>query len=468
MKKSIALIAGLTIATNLFSQQIPQFVQYYENPFIYNPSYTGTKENINTYLIHRSLFQEFAGAPVTNAFTIDGPLSDKKIGLGLSLYNDAADMLNRIGASTSYSYRLKINEESFVNLGLGLGVSETRVDFAKAVVRDVNDPFILRQMQRKTNVDASFGAVYFWKTLEVGVAVPQLLENKVRFESNDVRTIYQVKRHYLASAKYRFDIMKDKGISAYPLVLVRYAPGTPFSYDINAVADWENKGWFGVSYKNDYAIGLNIGVRINNALSAGYAYDIITGPIKSYSGMSHEILLGYKFGSKKEEPVPEAVVPAVDNQKMSDLEAVVAEQKKQIDINKEEIEKLKLDLDNLKSAGAPVDSVASGELANSKTMKKFVTSGLTSDFTGEDGNNVKAGQYIVAGAFSKAENAGKAKARYIKKGYTESKVMKNVKTGINYVYVKMTEDKNMELLLEDLNKIRKEEAPDSWIYRLED
>jgi type IX secretion system PorP/SprF family membrane protein len=463
MKKSILLLAGLGLVTNLFSQQIPQYSQYYINPFIYNPSFAGAEETVNTYLVHRSLFQKFPGAPVTNAFTIDGALPEKNVGLGLSLYNDATDIINKMGVSSAYSYKLELNSDMHVNFGLAIGVSETRVDFSKAVVKDVNDPFLMKQVQRKMNVDADFGVSYFWKDLVVSAAVPQLLEHKARFESNDARTTYQAKRHILAAAKYSFEIDKGMGIKAYPLVLVRYAPGVPFSYDINAVAEWENKGWFGVSYKNDYAVGLNLGVRLNKTLSAGYTYDIITSPIKAYAGISHEILLGYSFGGKKAEPVPEPVANQASEARVTDLEGVVNSQKQQIEANKTEIEKLKTEMEKMKGGVADTSKSAG---VNKNNLTGFVTVGVTSDFTDKDGNKPKAGHYLIIGTFSKQENADKTMKSFIDKGYKDVTYVKNKKTDVTYVYVKMTEQA-AEMLIDDLNKVRKD-APDSWIYHLED
>lgn len=465
MKKSILILAALLSGSVTYAQQIPQYFQYYANPFIYNPAFTGSEEDVNTYLIHRSLFQDIPGAPVTNALTIDGPIREKNVGLGLSLYTDNSDMVNRMGANTSYSYRLKLNDDMNLNLGAAIGVSETRIDFSKTIVRDVNDPFLMKNIQRKAAVDANFGVAYFWDDLQVGISVPQLLGNKVKFEGNDVRTIYQMKRHFLGSIKYSYFINEGKGISVYPLLLVRYAPGTPFSFDINAVADWKNKGWFAVSYKNDYAVGVNLGVRLNNTLSAGYAYDIITGPIKSYAGMSHEILLGFRFGGKKEEPLPPAETPgAADSQRISDLEGVANEQKAQILANKTEIDRLKQELEMLKARGA--DTTA-GKIVNKSNFKGFVTSALTSDFVDSDGKQVMAGNYLVIGSFVKPENAVNANKAAVEKGYSGSKIIKNIKTNISYVYVRMATE-SAEVLIDDLNKVRKEMAADSWIYRLED
>lgn len=459
MKRIALLIAGFVFTGTLSAQQIPQYAQYYINPFVYNPAFAGSGENINSYLIHRSMFQKFPGAPVTNAFTIDGPLAQNNIGLGLSLYSDASDLVSRMGVKSAYSYKVKLTEDMDLNFGLGLGISETRVDFSRTIVRDLNDPFILRQEQRKVNVDADFGTAFSWKDLVVSVAVPQLLESKARFASNDQRLMVQAKRHYLASASYRFSLVEDKGISAYPLVLVRYTPGSPFSYDINAIADWEDKGWFAVSYKNDYAIGLNLGVRLNKTLSAGYTYDIITSPIKSYAGMSHEILLGFSFGGKKESPVPSAPAENAGETRITELEGVVNQQKQQLEVTKATVDSLRSEIEGLKKN--------KGDSASGKVRSGFETVGLTADFVDSNGERVKAGHYMVIGSFTVAENANKVLKRSLDKGYKDAAVIKNIKTNVLYVYVLKSHETD-ETLRKEIEKVRKEEAPDSWIYHLED
>ncbi|MDQ3112101.1 MAG: type IX secretion system membrane protein PorP/SprF [Bacteroidota bacterium] len=297
MKK--LLLTGLvigTIAGTLSAQQLPLYSQYYFNPFLYNPATTGVTNETNAFLVHRSQFSGISGGPVTNAFTIDGFMDDKNIGLGFSIFNDNQDITERLGIYTSYAYRLKINEDQAVRFGLSVGFLDNRIDFSKAVVKDANDPMLMNQLSRKSSLDATLGVSYNWKELRIGFSVPQLIGQRVKFSNYDMNTYYQLNRHYQASVNYKWVFNEEMQLALEPMALMRFMPHTPFQYDVNVLASWKNMFWLGVSYRSNYAVGVNARVKLFGNLSAGYAYDIITTPLKTSAGVSHEFMLGYKFG----------------------------------------------------------------------------------------------------------------------------------------------------------------------------
>lgn len=297
MKK--LLLSGLVIGSMISTsnaQQLPLYSQYYFNTFLINPATTGVTNETNAFLIHRSQFSGIPGGPVTNAFTIDGFMDDKNVGLGFSIFNDVQDINERLGIYASYAYRLKINDDQAIRFGLSLGFLDNRIDFSKAIVKDANDPMMMSQLQRKSALDANIGVSYNWKELQVGFSVPQLIGQRVKFSNYDMNTYYQLNRHYEGSVKYRWEFNKDMQLALEPMVLVRFMPHTPFQYDINAMCSWKNLAWLGVSYRSNYAVGVNARVKLFGNLSAGYAYDIIVTPLKTSAGISHEFILGYKFG----------------------------------------------------------------------------------------------------------------------------------------------------------------------------
>lgn len=298
MKKliyTISVLCGTWFAAG--AQQLPLYSQYYFNPFLYNPSMTGISDETNVNLIHRSQWTAIPGSPVTNALTLDGSINDKTMGLGFTVFNDVQDISERMGLYASYAYRLKINEDNRVLFGLSGGFLDNRIDFAKAVVIDNTDPMLFSSLQRKSTLDASVGVTYEWTKLRIGVAVPQLVGQFVPFaDNNDPRSYYQLNRHYLGSAQYEFTLSEAAELKLEPLAMVRFMPNAPVQYDVNAILNWKNTGWFGVSYRSNYAVGANVRIKLFNSLSAGYAYDFILTPLRTSGGFSHEFQLGYTFG----------------------------------------------------------------------------------------------------------------------------------------------------------------------------
>lgn len=297
MKKLIlsAIVAGSLVGSG-YAQQLPLYSQYYFNPFLYNPASTGLSGETNAFLVHRSQWTGMPGNPVTNAFSVDGFMDERNIGLGLNIFNDVQDINERLGIYASYAYRLKINDDQQIRFGLTLGFLDNRIDFSKAVVKDQADPMMFSQLQRRSGLDANIGVSYNWKDLRVGISVPQLFGQRMEFASYDTRAFYQLSRHYLGTVNYKYVFNEEQQLAIEPMVMVRWLPHSPFQYDINAMCSWKNMAWLGVAYRSNYAVGINARVKLFGNLSAGYAYDVIITPLRTSAGVSHEFMLGYKFG----------------------------------------------------------------------------------------------------------------------------------------------------------------------------
>ncbi|MES2140273.1 MAG: PorP/SprF family type IX secretion system membrane protein [Bacteroidota bacterium] len=284
-----------------FAQQLPFSSQYYSNPFVLNPAFTGINENISVFLTHRSQWTGLAGAPQTSYFTIDGPIRAKNSSLGLKVYSDVTDIISRVGAFGNYSYKFKISDSNNLYFGVACGIFDNKIDFSKAQIRDTDDPFLSQQSQHKTVFSADLGIVYVLKRLTVGFAVPQILGNRLKYPiiSGD-NGYYNLNRHYQGTAKYVFDVSKEKAIIAYPLIMVRSVKGAPLQYDVNGVIDWKKIGWLGATYHSNYAMAISAGLRYRG-FSVGYAFDLGISKIRSYTGSTSEFLLSYIFQNKKEE-----------------------------------------------------------------------------------------------------------------------------------------------------------------------
>lgn len=446
------IISSVLFSVTLFAtaQQAPLNSHYFINKMLLNPAFTGNGENVNAFLTHRSQWTGVQGAPQTSYLTIDGPIGEKNIGLGLNVFTDNTDISSRTGANGNYSYKLDINPDNSLRFGLGVGMYDYKLDFSKAIYRDKSDPNLLQTTVHKTVFNADFGIAYNWKALEVGFAVPQLLGNKVNYNENNSGISYKVARQYVTSAKYVFDVIKDKDITAYPLVVVRASKATPLQYDVNAILDWKKMGWFGVSYRSASAIGLNIGIRYKS-LMIGYAYDLGLGKIKAYSGNTSEFLLGFTFGGKKVEEVPVQTGPTAAEldaaSKASDEE--LAKLKAKNADNEAEIKKIKEELAAIKANPPVAENIKVGDHSN---LEK------------ENGASLDAGYFIVIGTFSSMDNAIMQKAYHITKGYSTAQVIQNKKTGLYQVYVEKVATK--EAAMTELAKFKKD-YPDAWINKVE-
>jgi type IX secretion system PorP/SprF family membrane protein len=450
--KNIILGIFSVAALAVSAQQFPLYSQYTMLPHLYNPSLVGKSGDVNASLLHRSQWKGIPGAPVTSVFTTEGAIQEQNMGLGMTIFNDNTDITQRIGFYGLYSYHLKLNEDQKLLFGLSVGVQNQRIDFSRAVIKDANDPNLMFQTaQRKSFIDVTPGVTYMWKTLEVGLSVPQLLGNKVEYNNTGGSSWFYNTQHYVFTAKYTHVLNEEKGMSIYPLLAMRYAKGAPFQFDFNAVFDWQKYGWAGLTYRHGYAMGINVGFRVNKTLRAGYAFDYSINSVKNFIGGAHEFFLGYTFAGRKTEdkPVePPVASTAKTDSLLGELTAVNEKQNEEINKLKSELERLKSSQDSVKKVSGSVPGMQMASL---------------SDFTNMDGSSLSKGYYVVIGAYKNLVNAESAKATNIAK-YPQTNLIFNKTKNFHYVYVfKAT---NAEAA-SDVLKVMQKQYIDAWIFDLE-
>jgi type IX secretion system PorP/SprF family membrane protein len=90
----LLVFVTLTINTSSFAQQDPQYTQYMYNTMSVNPAYAGQREVLSVTGLHRTQWVGIDGAPQTQTLGIHAPLRNNRIGLGLSIVNDALGPVN--------------------------------------------------------------------------------------------------------------------------------------------------------------------------------------------------------------------------------------------------------------------------------------------------------------------------------------------------------------------------------------
>jgi len=442
------------------AQQIGMYSHYFYKPLIYNPAFTGADDEPNALLISRAQWTDFKDAPQLTLFTIDGNLMNKKVGIGLGLTNDRKGITNRTGGNLYYSYRLVINDDMRLMFGLSLGIIDQTTDFSKALVESNNDPTLYTDSQHKTSFDASAGLAFFWKGLEFGAAIPQIAGNKITYAANaNVRAYYAQARHYMISAKYKFFIAKEKGISLAPEGLVRFVPNTPFQFDGTVNLDWKDKFWIGTSYKSNYAASANVGFCMYKQLCVGYSYDFIIGSIGKYAGMSHEIMVNFKFGKKK----PPEVAP-------QDTTAIAAENPEDEDrLDNLQIQ-LKKNQDKLKELTDKLNQPAKKQPPVVRNIKPGIRDNdgiyVTKRTDFKDNQNLvpEKGFYVMVGIFFYRDFANVEVDNFVKRGFKNTGWLYSESNKNNYVFTHKLETK--EEAFEKVKEVSAAGGSNVWILKL--
>jgi type IX secretion system PorP/SprF family membrane protein len=278
------------------SQQLHFTTQYLQHNAMYNPAAAGIANKNMVGLSYRSMWSSFPGNPRT--FMIYGDLALKKLnaGLGTYLYRDETGPTSRTGLQLAYSYHIKArNEKNIFAIGIEARALQYAIDKGKLTEALGSDP-VLGGSNNKFGIDAGAGLYFTNGTLSAGAAVSQLIQSKLELanvpNSKQGGKLY---RHYNFNANYK--IKTGDNISLIPHAMVRVIENSPSEYEFGAMANYQEKVWWGLGWRVNQAWTLQAGFKLLQRVGLTYSYDYYEAPINVFTAGSgaHEIGLRFDF-----------------------------------------------------------------------------------------------------------------------------------------------------------------------------
>ncbi len=282
----------LGISTAAIAQQIPQYSQYMINDYILNPATTGTHDYWEVKSNNRLQWVGITDAPRTFILSVHGPFRKYRMGLGGSIFADITGPTSRVGFYLSYAYHLKLSESLKLGMGLSMGLLQYRIDGTKINLYTDGDPALPSQVMTVYAADATFGLNLVHKNFNVGISLPQIIGNNLKFLEDQQETKSSLARHYMLMGGYTFHV-GDFGIM--PNVLLKYVAPTPPQFDAGLKIDWRDQFWIGASYRHKDAVSFMGGLTYKDFLILAYSYDMTTSDLQNYSSGTHEVMVGVRF-----------------------------------------------------------------------------------------------------------------------------------------------------------------------------
>ncbi|RYD93893.1 MAG: type IX secretion system membrane protein PorP/SprF [Sphingobacteriales bacterium] len=312
MRRILTLLIFMLGTGLLYAQQDAQQSQYMFNGIYINPAYAGYKENINLHSFYRSQWTGIQGAPISMSLAVDAIANNGNVGLAFQISNDRLGAQSNLAAYANYAYRLRINdnEDARLAFGLGLGVMQLGTN---GNLLDPNDPEPEMPIGTQSAIlpDGRLGVYYSDNKFYAGLSADNLIAQYI--DISNKAYVAQPKPHYYLTAGMLMPL--TDGIMLKPSLLLKDDRGGPTSLDINAFLMLGDKIWVGGSYRTgvklyskNYLQGdlsnLNSGVLAvevfpTQNLRIGYAYDFSVGPLKTYSGGTHEISVGFYLKTRR-------------------------------------------------------------------------------------------------------------------------------------------------------------------------
>jgi len=277
-----------------YAQQDAQYTQYMYNTININPAYAGSRGVLSIFALHRDQWVGLDGAPKTNSVSVNTPINNSNIGLGVSLVNDKIGPTTENQFSVDLSYTIPTSETWKLSFGIKGTADIFNLDVTKLNPETAGDP----QFQNLDNdFSPNVGAGIYWhsKKAYIGFSVPNFIQTN-RYNDNDV-AIYKDKINYYLIGGYVFDFSQE--VKFKPALLTKMVEGAPLQVDVSANFLFFEKLTLGVAYRWDAAISAMAGFQITDGLYIGYGYDNETTRLRNYNSGSHEIFLRYEFFSNK-------------------------------------------------------------------------------------------------------------------------------------------------------------------------
>jgi type IX secretion system PorP/SprF family membrane protein len=289
MKTRILFFVLILTSSASFAQQDAQFTQYMYNTININPAYAGSREVMSIFGLHRTQWVGLAGAPVTNAFSLNTPINNSKIGIGLSAINDRIGPTVENTLSVDVSYTVQTSETYKLSFGIKGTGNFFNLDSSQLNPLVDNDPSLINYNKFTPNIGAG---VYFHSDKSyIGVSVPNFIQSN-RYNSDNV-AILKERINYYFIAGYVFDL--NPNIKFKPALLTKLVTGSPLQVDVSGNFMFYNKFVIGAAYRWDAALSALAGFQITDGLYVGYGYDMETTKLRKYNSGSHEVFLRYEL-----------------------------------------------------------------------------------------------------------------------------------------------------------------------------
>lgn len=294
--KRIVCVLALMAYFNVNAQQEAMYSQYMFNTMAVNPSYAGSREVFSMTALARAQWVGIEGAPVSQTLSMDAPIRNKKVGVGMIIFNDRIGLTHNVGAHGSYAYRVRMKRAT-LSMGLKLGMVQYNATLTQARL-SVGTPTDDQGFSNNIRVwIPSAGAGFYINSDKYyfGASIPNLYSSQWT-RTGDVKV--NKYDHIFAMAGYVFKVSPD--IRVKPSFLMKYVNGAPIELDINTNVWFYERFGFGLSYRTGDAIVGMFEIQVQNNFRVGYSYDYTITALQKYTTGSHELMLRYEFGVGKD------------------------------------------------------------------------------------------------------------------------------------------------------------------------
>jgi type IX secretion system PorP/SprF family membrane protein len=299
MRAKILIIGILLSSLVAQGQQDAQYTQYMYNTINVNPAYAGSRGVMSIFGLYRTQWVGLDGAPKTGAFSINTPIENSNLGLGLSFVNDEIGPTVENMISADISYTIRTSESYKLSFGIKGTANLFNLDVNKLTPEYQNDPQ-LQDLNNYFSPNVGAGVYLHSDKLYFGLSVPNFFETNRKYNDNTV-SVNKERMTFYGIGGYVFDLSSN--LKFKPAFLVKAIEGAPLQLDVSGNFLISEKFVLGAAWRWDAAVSAMAGFQITDGLYLGYGYDLETTKLRNYNSGSHEVFLRFELFKRQDKIV---------------------------------------------------------------------------------------------------------------------------------------------------------------------
>lgn len=338
--RNVILISCVICLTQLFvnhgvlAQRMYNYSQFFLNPQLVNPAFTGIDEFTKVTIGHRNQWMGFEGAPVSNyagfsmrigrpapeyikqySLRISNPdLYDSLLrasaskkenlqqGVGGYLTIDKQGPFSQVSGFGNYAIHFNLNAKTKLSVGGAVGFYSNRFNMADIRLRNPDMDALYQNLLagggRSNFLDYKAGAVLYKENVYFGYSANQLAMIPLG-EVADIDFGKTFAHHLSGGFKFQSGLRSEMLVSSQVVLADSYNS----FWEISAKMRMQDLFWFGSAYRSTNALSFMAGTSIRNQLIFGYSFDQALSNISLYSNGTHEIFLALML-SKRDSRLP--------------------------------------------------------------------------------------------------------------------------------------------------------------------
>jgi type IX secretion system PorP/SprF family membrane protein len=297
-KRLFVIITAFLLAGSAMGQQDPQFSQYYFNRQVINPAYAGVWETTSFMALARNQWTGWNGAPRTYTLSLQSPLDNQKVALGLNIVGDYVGKEKRFGLWGDYVYRVRLSETTDMRMGLKAGFTSYSNNLTEyRLSPGVNDPSF--QVDLNSRFLPNFGMGFFIHNEHyfLGFSIPKVIDNDLKDDEYSNFSGQAEARHFYLEGGALLKI--DKDLLFKPGIMFKAVAEAPVQIDLSASFLLSEKIWLGAIYRSFDAFGVTAQWLLGTDMKLGYAYDYPVSKLGRHNFGTHEVMVAYSLKSSQ-------------------------------------------------------------------------------------------------------------------------------------------------------------------------